>query len=59
MSDTTGSDQDHSNDREGEQKAGGLGQDGTIRPGEDGVAAGMGDEDSNFNAEEDPGTDSH
>jgi len=38
----------------GEKKPGGLGTDATIPPDPDGIAAGVGDEPSNFNPEEDP-----
>lgn len=38
---------------EGTTKPGGLGEDGTIPPDPDGVAAGHTDEPSNFNPEED------
>ncbi|WP_165067123.1 hypothetical protein [Marisediminicola senii] len=41
-------------DSEGTEKAGGLGGDGTIPATSDGIAAGVGDEQSNFNPEEDP-----
>lgn len=36
------------------EKPDGLGHDGTIPPDTEGVAAGITDEDSNFNPEEDP-----
>lgn len=42
-----------SGDTQATEKAGGLGQDGTIPPDPDGVAAGHTDEPSNFNPEED------
>lgn len=41
-------------DIEATKKPGGLGDDGTIPPDPDGVAAGITEEDSHFNAEEDP-----
>lgn len=52
MSDQT---HDHPNadDTEVTPEPGGLGQDGTIPPDPDGVAAGHTDEPSNFNPEED------
>lgn len=43
-----------SNDAAATQKPGGLGEDGTIPPGPNGVAAGHTGDDSHFNAEEDP-----
>jgi hypothetical protein len=47
--------QDHTgaDDTEATPKPGGLGEDGTIPPDPDGVAAGHTDEPSNFNPEED------
>ncbi|APZ33503.1 MULTISPECIES: hypothetical protein [Microbacterium] len=53
MSDITGQDDPDSTDTDVTRKAGGLGQDGTIPPDPDGVAAGHTDEPSNFNQEED------
>lgn len=44
-------------DPEGEEKPGGLGQDGTIPPEPDGVAAGHIGEPSTFEPEEDEGAD--
>lgn len=41
-------------DSNGTQKPGGLGSDGTIPPDEDGVAAGLSEEPSTFEPEEDP-----
>ena len=44
------------NDSEGEPKPGGLGEDGTIPPDPDGVAAGHTGEKSTFEPEEDEGS---
>ncbi len=59
MSDAAHHDHDHDHDHDDTEagdptpKPGGLGQDGTIPPDPDGVAAGHTDEPSNFNPEED------
>lgn len=45
------------NDSDGTVKPGGLGDDGTIPNHPDGIAAGVTDDDSHFNAEEDAPTD--
>ncbi|HEV7957520.1 MAG: hypothetical protein JWL94_1175 [Microbacteriaceae bacterium] len=41
-------------DSKGTEKKNGLGEEGTIPPAEDGVAAGVGDGETQFEPEEDP-----
>lgn len=53
MSEQNDSGQPDADDIDVTGKAGGLGEDGTIPPDPDGVAAGHTDEPSNFNPEED------
>jgi hypothetical protein len=53
MTDDTRDGDIDSDDTEATAKQGGLGQDGTIPPDPDGVAAGHTDEPSNFEPEED------
>lgn len=52
MSDQT-HDEPDADDTDVTTKSGGLGEEGTIPPDPDGVAAGLADEPSNFNPEED------
>lgn len=54
---TSGAASDGATDSEGTQKVGGLGGEGTIPPSTEGLAAGIGEESSNFNPEEDPESD--
>lgn len=50
-------DEQHANDDEGTKKPGGLGQDGTIPPDQDGLGATTTDEESTFEPEEDEAAD--